>query len=80
MEYDELVAHGSGDFDSWRLEHRIAQHRGAAIEAVNRGDNTIAVTTRNVVRFTVWLHPRMVDVWPSRSRSWSTARCGLRAG
>ncbi|MFZ1936129.1 MAG: hypothetical protein WCB27_03735 [Thermoguttaceae bacterium] len=26
------------------------------------GDNTIAVTTRNVARFTVWLHPRMVDL------------------
>ena len=62
MEYDELVANSTGDFDSWRLEHRIAKHRGAAIEAVNRGDNTIAVTTRNVVRFTVWLHPRMVDL------------------
>ncbi len=24
--------------------------------------NTVLVTTRNVARFTVWLHPHMVDV------------------
>jgi hypothetical protein len=35
---------------------------GAAIEATSRGDNTIAVTARNVALFTVWLHPRMIDV------------------
>ena len=32
------------------------------IDAVNHGDNKITVTTRNVARFTLWLHPRMVDV------------------
>jgi poly(3-hydroxybutyrate) depolymerase len=62
IQYDELVAHGQGTFGSWRLEHLIGNRRGAAIEAINRGDNTIAVTTRNVARFTVWLHPRMVDL------------------
>ena len=31
------------------------------IDAINHGDNTIAVTTQNVARFTLWLHPRMVD-------------------
>ena len=62
MKYDELISHSNGDFDSWRLEHRLSNRRGAMIDAVNRGDNTIAVTTRNVARFTLWLHPRMVDV------------------
>jgi predicted esterase len=62
LDYDALVAHSKGDFSSWRLEHRTIHRRGAAIEAVNRGDNTIAVTARNVARFTVWLHPRMVDL------------------
>ena len=32
------------------------------IDAVNRGNNTIAITTRNIARFTLWLHPRMVDI------------------
>jgi predicted esterase len=62
IEYDELVSHCPGGFDSWRLEHRVERRRGAAVEALNRGDNTIAVTTQNVARFTVWLHPRMVDL------------------
>jgi hypothetical protein len=34
---------------------------GACIEAVNRGENRIEVTAQNVARFTVWLHPQMVD-------------------
>ena len=62
LPYDALVVHGADDFFTWRLEHRVIEREGAAIEAVNRGDNTIAVTTRNVARFTVWLHPRMVDI------------------
>ena len=63
LEYDELVANAEdGDFDAWRLEHLKNHRPGASIEAVNNGDNTITVTTRNVARFTVWLHPRMVDV------------------
>jgi predicted esterase len=62
LNYDALLVHGANDFSTWRLEHRVVQQKGAAIEAVNRGDNTIVVTTRNVARFTVWLHPRMVDL------------------
>ena len=60
--YDELVPYDDGSFASWRLEYRKGTHRGAAIDAVNRHDNTILVATRNVARFTVWLHPRMADV------------------
>ena len=37
-------------------------HRGSAIDATNPGDNRIVVATKNVARFTVWLHPKMVDV------------------
>lgn len=58
---DELVTRGS-DFDSWRLMPRRTLRRGAAMEAINRGDNRIDVTTENVARFTVWLHPKMVDI------------------
>jgi predicted esterase len=62
IRFDELQTNGSDDFDKWRLIQSTAKRSGAAIEAENRGDNTIAVTTQNVARFTVWLHPRMVDV------------------
>jgi len=67
LEYDELIEHysiehGMRNFASWRLEYRQGKHRGALLDAVNRHDNTIVVSTRNVARFTVWLHPRMVDV------------------
>lgn len=62
IEFDELQTNGTEDFNKWRLIQGKAERTGAAIEAVNRGDDTIAATTQNVARFTVWLHPRMVDV------------------
>jgi pimeloyl-ACP methyl ester carboxylesterase len=62
IDYDELIPYDKGTFASWRLEHRIAALPGASLDAVNRHYNTIMVATRNVARFTVWLHPRMVDV------------------
>lgn len=62
LEYDELVERGTNHFDTWRLEHRNTKSDGASIDALNRGDNTIVVSTRNVARFTVWLHPKMIDV------------------
>src|SRR5262249_34090025 len=49
-------------FKAWRLRHRKTRWEGSAIDALNRGDNTIVVATQNVARFTVWLHPRMVDL------------------
>lgn len=61
LEYDELIGQGE-DFDEWRLEHRRVTRRGAMIDAINRGDNRFDVTTENVSRLTIWLHPRMVDV------------------
>jgi pimeloyl-ACP methyl ester carboxylesterase len=61
LEYDDLDASGD-DFDSWRLEHTRISRRGAMIDAINRGNNRIDVTTENVAKLTVWLHPKMVDV------------------
>jgi hypothetical protein len=62
IEVDELYNSGGEEFDKWKLSHRTFKQPGAAIEAINRGDNTIDVTTKNVKRFTVWLHPKMIDV------------------
>jgi predicted esterase len=62
IDFDELYTNGSEDFDKWRLDHRTAKHPGASVEAVNRGGNALEVTTQNVKRFTVWLHPKMIDV------------------
>jgi predicted esterase len=62
LEYDDLVTRGEEDFDTWRLEHRRYSRRGSMIDAINRGQNRIDVTTQNVARFTVWLHPKMVDI------------------
>jgi len=61
ISFDELVPHDGRKFADWRLEHRMTSLRGASLDAVNGHDNTISVTTQNVARFTVWLHPRMVD-------------------
>jgi hypothetical protein len=62
IQVDELLGNGANEFDEWRLKQTTAMRPGAAIEATSRGDNTIAVTARNVALFTVWLHPRMIDV------------------
>lgn len=62
IEYDELLSDEDVDFDDWELEHRTSRRRGATIEARNLGNNTIEISTQNVARFTVWLHPRMIDV------------------
>jgi predicted esterase len=59
--YDEMRSHSDGTFSGWSVEHRTIKHPGAAIEAINRGDNRIEVTTQNVARMTVWLHPQMID-------------------
>jgi S-formylglutathione hydrolase FrmB len=60
--YDEMRVHSDGSFSEWTLEHRTRTHPGSAIEAINRGDNLIEVSTQNVAKLTVWLHPRMIDV------------------
>src|SRR5262249_14196415 len=45
LEYDELVTNGARDFKAWRLRHRKTRWEGSAIDALNRGDNTIVVAT-----------------------------------
>lgn len=62
IEYDELLCDDDEEFDDWKLEYQRSKRNGSSIDAVNCGDNTIAVTTRNVSRFTIWLHPKMVDM------------------
>lgn len=61
LEYDELTSNGSESFDQWRLKHRKRERDASSIEAWNQGGNAIAVETKHVKRFTLWLHPRMVD-------------------
>ncbi len=61
IDFDELFTNGSKDFAKWRLDHRMSKQPGAAIDAVNQGNNSITVTAQNVKRFTLWLHPQMVD-------------------
>ncbi len=62
IEYDELLAEEDVAFDDWELKHSRSRRHGASIEARNAGGNLIEITAQNAVRFTVWLHPRMIDV------------------
>jgi hypothetical protein len=64
IEFDELTTNDRRGlaFDDWKMEHRKIDREGSALEAKNLGDNTIEVATQHVSRFTVWLHPQMVDV------------------
>ena len=52
---------GAQDWENWRLEHVRRELPGAMVEAINRGGNRFEVTTRNVRRFAIRLHPAMVD-------------------
>jgi len=69
LEYDVLQRHGPGhtkdstpeEWEQWKLAHTTVKRNGAMIEAVNLGGNRLKVTTTNVSRFTLWLHPTMVD-------------------
>lgn len=78
LTYDTLEANGVGarkdsapdQWSRWQLKHKTIERTGAMIEAINRGENRIEITTRNVTRLTVWLHPRMVEF----SRPWSIRR------
>jgi len=49
------------NWENWRLEHVRQERPGSMVDAVNRGGNRFEVTTRNVRRFAIWLHPQMVD-------------------
>ena len=69
--YDELVSPDTDDFDEWRLTHRRSKRAGAMVEAVNRGDNKIDITTKNARRSTcsaasaddlLWHEPVIITV------------------
>lgn len=62
LTYDLLTCDDDVEFDDWTLTHERRRRDGAAIDARNRGDNTIAVYTKNVKRFTIWLQPKMVVI------------------
>lgn len=62
VHYDELASNGAEDFDEWRLEYQKIRRRGSTIRAELRASNVVEIETRNVVRFTVWLNQRMVDM------------------
>jgi len=59
---DELVTNGEDDFHAWRLTHERIEREGSILDAMNYGNNLIALNAIHVSRFTVWLHPRMVDI------------------
>jgi len=48
-------------FRAWKAELSKLERPGAVVEAVNRGKNRFEVTTQNIHRFALWLHPKMVD-------------------
>ncbi len=52
-----------GSDDPWALDfrHAIQAVEGGVLRATNNGDNTLTVETRNIARFSLWLHPQMVD-------------------
>jgi predicted esterase len=59
--FDELISNGEDDFHRWKLSHARIEREGSIVDAMNYGNNLIAVNTMHVSRFTVWLHPRMID-------------------
>jgi outer membrane protein assembly factor BamB len=69
LPFDEVQRTGPGP--SWKESRQSFLKQGfqlgrrnvraAKVEAVNHGDNRLTVTTRNVRRFAIWLHPEMVD-------------------
>jgi predicted esterase len=69
LEYDALQIQGPGhskdslpeEWNEWKLTHMSVDRDGAMIEAINLGENRLKVTVTNVSRFTLWLHPAMVD-------------------
>ena len=61
LKFDQLVTNGADDFHEWRLHHEVTERSGSLVEAAYQG-NSIAITTRHIARFTVWLHPRMINV------------------
>ncbi len=47
LPYDRLLADEDVDFEDWELSYSREHLQGAALDAVNRGNNRIVVTTTN---------------------------------
>lgn len=71
VEYDGVEIHGRKGHSkdsapelwiAWELKRIRVKREGALIEAVYEGGNRFRVTTKNVKRFSLWLHPKMVDI------------------
>lgn len=50
------------DWNDFELKLRRKHIRGAVVEAAIRGDGVIEVVAQNATGFTLWLHPKMVDL------------------
>jgi len=50
------------NWQGWELTHSRRAYPGALVDATNEGENRFSVTTKNVKRFALWLHPKMVDL------------------
>ncbi len=69
LEYDALTVPRRGyskdssadDWRQWKLTRGKEKRPGAMIEAANLGGNRFEIETSGVSRFTLWLHPRMID-------------------
>lgn len=69
LTYDALTAQGPPqshkmpleNWEGWRLIPGRRELPAALVEGFSRGGNRFEVTTRNVRRFALWLHPKMVD-------------------
>jgi pimeloyl-ACP methyl ester carboxylesterase len=67
LTYDWIKTSGCRDDieDDWRnfnLTLSRKQIKGGLVEASIRNKNNIEVTPKNVTEFTLWLHPKMVDL------------------
>ena len=48
-------------FDKQGFKMTKRNVRAGLVDATNHGDNSMTITTDNVIRFSVWLHPKMAD-------------------
>lgn len=63
INFDELVTNDADEFDDWRLEHHRTRREGSSIDArLVPSANMIDVTTQHVARFSIWLHPQMINI------------------
>ena len=69
MQLDKVVVKGPPqrwgqpleNWDNWTADTAPAEIEGAVVEAANQGQNRFDVRMQNVKRFSIWLHPKMVD-------------------